>query len=404
LNILYLFGHNLVLGGHFKSAQAFITELVKKGHSVHAMAPGGNKDTIQPFYDAGASFSNLLLNSHRINKINTIQRVFFINNQISKAILKYDIDVIHAQDSSIMVEGYKAACFYRKPFIITQAGGKFIDIKPPNRTFLILYSGELLEGYQEQNKTRNTTLCIITERVNQNIYRPINVARDDLINNYCLPADGFNFFFSMRIHPQKEQWINTLLYFAKKILIKNSINFLIAGNGPLLDSMKEKVKNITNHRPNVNFYFLGVIYNDIELMKLINYSDVCIGNGRSLMEAMACRKPLIILGENRQYELVDKNNIEIIRKYNFSGRHFKFVNYNESKQKHRIKSLIEANKLNEISDFLFEYFVYNLSAKIGTEKLIGIYYTAINERMNRIKIRCFVDYLIWRLKRFYSKQ
>lgn len=396
MNILFLFGHRLAIGGHFKSAQAFIKELVKKGHSVHVIVTGGNKHTIKPFTDAGASFSNIDSSSNRKKIVKSYVNLFLINKQIASIIFDYKIDVIHAQDSSSMIEGYKTACFYRKPFIVTQAGGKFVNIKPPNGISMVLYSKELLNGYQKLNKSKRLKIYLISERINNHLYRPETINKNDL-SNFNLPQNGFSLFFAIRFHQQKESWINTLLYFAQIIDIKRITNFIIAGDGHLFNSIKEKAKIIEDKRPLIKFYFLGAIHSDVEFSRLINYSEICIGNGRTLMEAMACRKPTIILGEDKQFELIDDNNIELIREYNFSGRHFNLTQFKESYQKQKIETIIIENKLKRYNDFSFNYFEKNLSANIGAEKLIQVYSSSmINNKKNTNKI----SYMLWLLKRY----
>ncbi len=396
MNILFLFGHNLVVGGHFKSAQAFINELVKEGHHVHVMAPGGEASTIHPFYENGATFSSIIITNSKNRIINSLRKLFVLNKQIKQVFLKSNFDIIHAQDSSIMIEGYKIASFYRKPFILTQAGGRFFNVNPPSRAIMILYSQELFNNYRNLNLARKLELNIISERINHRIYKPGYVQKK-VISNFRLPDSGFNLFFSMRLHSQKESWINTLLYFAGKIEFPMITNYIIVGDGALLNYMKEIAKDIEDMRQNVKFYFLGAINKDLELVSLINYSNICIGNGRSLIEAMACGKPVIILGENNQFELVDQTNIEIIKEYNFSGRHFSIVEYNESGQKNKLECLMKQSELKCLSEFSLNHFEKFLSANIGAEKLLRVYYNAIKK--NNHKKNNMISYLMWLFSR-----
>lgn len=399
MNILFLFGHKLVIGGHFKSAQAFISELTLCGHKVYVLAPNGTEETIKPFLQVGATFSNIIY----LNKRDLLSRflnLIIINKQIKETIHTYNIDVIHAQDSPSLREGFKAACFYKKPFILTQAGGPFINYYPPAKIQFILYSQELYERYLTSIPKLKSNFHVISERINSKVYKTTKIFSEK--TKYNLPRKGITFFFAMRLHEQKRAWIKTLFYFIDKIGFNEIINFVIAGDGTLKNEMIEKSNYFTREKPNLNFIFTGEIANETEINKLINLATICIGNGRLLMEAMACGKPVIILGENSQFEIVDDSNIDLIREFNFSGRHFDKTFYNIEEQKNKIEKMITVNEINKYGDLSYKYFNQFLSSEIGIRKLLEVYYLA--NKSNKADILAYISWLITTLSNKYSSK
>ena len=50
---------------------------------------------------------------------------------------------------------------------------------------------------------------------------------------------------------------------------------------------------------------IGPVYGTADLVQLYNHADVMVGSGRGILEAMACGKAAIVLGESGEGEILD---------------------------------------------------------------------------------------------------
>ncbi|MBI9054678.1 MAG: glycosyltransferase [Bacteroidales bacterium] len=355
MNILFIFGQKLKLGGHFKSAKAFALELVDRGHNVFILI---NKDKGQNIFDSEnikiinlRKFISVPENSY-INKLSQLLQIFLI-------IIKYKINIIHSQDRKNYKLGYYISSILKRKFFLTQAGGEFKFIKRSTKTKLIVYSKELVLGYKKIKKENN--IFLISERINTNIYFPLKREKE------------IDFLFLIRFDNDKIKWINSFQIFIKHVekLTSYTFNFTIAGNGNYKEYYFNQLKEIQKNSKNLKFNLLNEIIDENKLREIINLSNYICGNGRLLMEGMACGIPAIIMGENNEWDIINQNNIEIISYYNFSGRHFR---YNNPINQSLLLDSINNNKLkNELSAFSYDYVKQNLCFKTGVNKLLELY-------------------------------
>lgn len=78
---------------------------------------------------------------------------------------------------------------------------------------------------------------------------------------------------------------------------------------------------LSNHP--IMYSFCKYTNQNWQIEKLINESEVVITLGRGALEAMACNKPTIIYGRFGADGLVTKENFNLLKIYNFSGRLYK---------------------------------------------------------------------------------
>ena len=129
----------------------------------------------------------------------------------------------------------------------------------------------------------------------------------------------------MLLSRPKQRWLDNIFEFGRQnSRTDKSVSVIIAGKGEMLAEMSKKAANINAaNRSRLIAYLVGPIFRIDEMNQFYNYADVVVGSRRGIMEAMACRKPVIVLGENGEREVVTPENIEDIAYFNFSGRHFR---------------------------------------------------------------------------------
>lgn len=371
LNILFVFGCPLIIGGHIKSALAMAKNLRQRGHNIFVMAvPDGDKEIEKEFT---AIVSECIFEAE-IGKYWKFPAISGYR-KIIKICREKSIDIIHAQDVCSTGRSYLAAVILKIPFIFTQPGGPVTHHIPPADGKIVLFSEELVEHFQKIRKIKKENIHLISARIDTTIYRSITVD-SQFLEKYALPKTGIKIIMALRLIPQKSFLIDTMLETAEKIIKqKKDIHFIVAGGGSLLDYVRNRTGEINKSAGCKDaIKLIGNIESSIEMNNLYNYADIVIGHGRGILEAMACGKSVIILGENGKGEFLKPENVEEIAYYNFSGRHFR----NRSNTKAGLSEVIERflkspDERFVLEKFSAEYIRSKMDAQFGAGQLLEIY-------------------------------
>ncbi len=389
IRILYVFGFPISLGGHFKSALALAKNLISMGYKVYIMSPGGAEEMINEFLYIGAKYFPLT----KITKNYRIPRPLGAL-KIIRICKEHSIDLIHAQDFKSLSSSYLAAIILKSGFVFTRAGGPVNENFPPSRIKSIFYSQELKDGMTKRYGLISKNIILIRARIDMNIYKCSKVNKE-FLNKYDLPSFGTRIVMATRLNHVKLPWLNTLFKFAEQISSeKNGIKIIIAGDGPLFSNLKEHATKINQKsKGGLIIHMIGPVLRSDEMNQLYNYADIIVGNGRGILEAMACRKPAILLGENGEGELVNESNVDEIARFNFSGRNFRKKECRSGELQNLLKNLIEnKEELERASSFSFEYIKNHMDASIGANQLTEAYQQALSKKNS------FLDYLSWYAK------
>ena len=142
--------------------------------------------------------------------------------------------------------------------------------------------------------------------------------------------------------------------------------------------------------------FIGPIFKPEEMARFYNYSDLVIGSGRGILEAMACGKPVVILGENYEAEVVGPDNIEEIAYYNFSGRHFRQRKKSCETLSDLLKRLVkDTDQMQRLGEHSIDYIRSKIDAQLGTEQLVEVYSKAIERKS------VLADLFVWYIDTMY---
>jgi len=196
---------------------------------------------------------------------------------------------------------------------------------------------------------------------------------------------------------QKQSYINSLLQIAKSLPeIRVPLSLAIAGEGPLLAGLREMAAGMKsdNATTNVDLRFVGPVFDSKGMVQLYGYADIIVGTGRGILEAMACGKPNVILGEQGEGEIISPDNVDEAAYFNFSGRHFRNRRNGAMPLCDAIVKLAgDAIARSELGAFSRDYILRYLDARQGAEALHDLYGTTYQEPSS------FWDYVIWFLKR-----
>jgi glycosyltransferase involved in cell wall biosynthesis len=287
--------------------------------------------------------------------------------QVSK---QYCIDVIQAQDYLSLYPAYVAASFLRKPLFFTKAGGEVPSYFIPEGVKVIVFSRELEEGMKHAGYSNNISL--IQARIDCETFQPASLS-NIFVSEYHLPLDGVKVAMAMRFDTGKKRWLEGL--FENLERLKNgNIVFVLAGDGPLLSWISNKASKINEELNRTVVCLIGKVTEPEEMRSLYSYSDIVIGHGRGIMEAMACGKVAVNIGENGFSTVVEPEIIEKMSYYNFSGRHLRQHPELGKPLLGEILRLSTAPGLMEsLGNFSHRYIRQFYDVKLGSRALLDLY-------------------------------
>lgn len=378
MGILYVFGVPIGLGGHFRSALAMVKYISKKGIKFFAIAPGGSQEMLEEYRAEGCD----MIIASELSRFNP-----FLNLSSTKAIIiecrKRSIDIIHSQDFRSLYPSYLAATVLKKGFVFTRAGRHVVQHIPPRNVEIVVFSEELLDGMIRQFNLSKDNISLIRARIDLSCYSKKSVS-GDFAEKYHLPTSGKRIVMAMRLIKAKRPWLQTMLRLAEHLSRENMLsNLIIAGDGPLSAELKRQADRINNICGKKYIHFIGPIFNIKEMNQLYHYADLVIGHGRGILEAMACRKPVVVLGENGRGEVVDENTVSDVAKSNFSGRHLRHKDVTFMELLSTIKAILQDEVLpKDLGDFSYRYVKSEMDAEIGASQLYDVYSRAINRTLS----------------------
>jgi glycosyltransferase involved in cell wall biosynthesis len=387
LTLLHIYGGAMKIGGHYRSGLAMAKGLIERGHRVIVVAPDAVTEMVTAFQQAGAEFK-LLPVVGKVSKLPCLSGW----KCISDIVERHKVDVIHSIDYANVARGYRAAIETGKAFICTEAGANSVSHFPPRKARVVIFSDEQMAIYRNLYRLPEGSIRLIKARIDTDFYHPEPVPQD-FINNYDLARDGLAVGIVCRLDIDKNHIIRALIDFVKDYKRPDrKINIYVVGDGGLRATLQEQAEQVNN--PYARISFVGPIYDTKQVNWFYNYCDVVIGSGRGIMEAMACKKPVIIPSENGQAEIIGADNSKDVAYYNFSGRHFR-TKTNAANLSSALSQLLDIpGKRQVCSEFCYDYIKNHLSAQIGVEQLIDWY------RADRVESK-MSDFLFWYLEASY---
>lgn len=390
LQIIYVFGYPLQTGGHFKSALSMVRKLEAMGHHVIVLAaPGGAEEIGQEFTGTGAEFITVA----GLKKYIYFPSVFGAR-RIVRIAKEHLVDIIHAQDFLSVGPAYLASILLGSVFVYTKAGGPFTHELPPKAVDTVIFSQELMDALPKAYRLIEDNLHLIRARIDRDVYKPEEV-NSAFVREYGLGESGKKVVMAMRLAWGKKAWLKAIMEAAESLAASSTdVCIVIAGDGPLLPMLRERAAQINRKsKDGPVLHFIGPIVGLKEINQFYNYGDVVAGSGRGILEAMACRKPVVVLGENGEGEVVGPENIENIAYFNFSGRHFRHRSNPAGSLPLLLKDLLrDENRQRQLGDYSCEYIRTQMDARIGAEQLLDVYQKALNKRSS------LIDYAEWSVR------
>lgn len=303
---------NLTVGGAQENTFLTTRYLREQGYKTDiAAAPNGQWEEKARHY-----CDNLhLIKELQENKFSFLSNISAIRDLI-KLIRKHHYDVVHTHSTIGGICGRLAAYWLGVPFVVhTLHGFSYHEAMPRWKQFLL----KRIEAFFSLLTDIVITVCdnnqqealenkLVPKEKVVTIYSGIDFERFNLKESFpdirqvlSIPEESYIVGFVGRLCYQKapERFIQA----AKEILLKRKdVHFILVGDGPLRNELESLAM------PRQNIHFLGMredipaIMSAIDVFALTSRYE---GLGRSLTEAMYCRKAVVAANVNGVSELVE---------------------------------------------------------------------------------------------------
>lgn len=386
MKILSVFGFPIGIGGHFKSALSHVKYLSRMGHEICVLAPSNNSNSVLEKFQKTVNKVCFFKNNPQYKRFPSVCGY----KDIVQICKDENIDVICAEDFKSLAACYAVAIKAKKGLVCVQAGGPVNNSIMPRNVFTIYYSQELLKGMTERHGLKQNNISVIRARIDTDIFKPEEI-EPDFLERYDLPEKGHKIVMAIRLDESKKLWLNNLFTFAENTdSCDIPVTIVIAGDGQLRHQLQLRAQENNSRDCGPKIYMIGPVFKMSELNQLYNYADIVVGNGRGVLEAMACGKTVINLGEKDEAAVISPENVESVAEYNFSGRHFRY----KAADTHDLASLMEClmqddKQLKKNGQFSYEYIKKYMTAEIGASQRIRVYDSAIDNKCS------WFDFIRW---------
>ncbi|WP_271402345.1 glycosyltransferase family 4 protein [Salinicoccus roseus] len=152
----------------------------------------------------------------------------------------------------------------------------------------------------------------------------------------------------------------------------HKLRFHIIGDGKLTDDFLENWRTLLKNTDH-ELEFKGWL-EDTELKEAYLECDIIIAPGRSVIEAMACGKPVIAVGSKKYIGLIDHENWQEGVYSNFGGYGHKFEDYREGMLEAALNPLINDDSLRKtLGEFGHQIAVNYFDANQHNDRLYNYY-------------------------------
>lgn len=284
MNILYLTNH-LNIGGITSYVLSQATGLKIRGHKIYVASSGG--ELLSTFNQQGITYISIPINTKREIGFKILASRF----KLSRALKKFDIDIIHSNSRTTQVLGCLLSRVMNIPHISTCHGffkRRFLrKIFPCWGVKVIAISESVKEHLMHDFGVKESDIRVIHNGIDVDRFRNQKPEHRSQRKNVLGLSDGPVVGIVARLSDVKG---HIYLIEAMQQVIKDNpqAQLLIVGEGRQKDNLVRRVKDLDIAK---NVFFMPSV-NDtkevLSVMDLFVMPSLKEGLGLSLMEAMAC--------------------------------------------------------------------------------------------------------------------
>jgi glycosyltransferase involved in cell wall biosynthesis len=297
--------------------------------------------------------------------------------RLKEIIQKEGIDIIHTHSrASAYVSFFVNKLFYKSriPIVSTVHGMlpvHFSSILLPCLGKVIIATSEMIKDHLIRDfRISQENIRLVRYGVDTKKFNPINLPKK---NNH-----DFLFTFIGRLSGPKAVSVKAVIEAMQEILNqKERIRLRIVGGGESLGKLKELARRIIPDRQKVIF----TEFKDDIKEELAN-ANVVIGAGQVVLEAGACAKPVVVIGERRFIGLLSDSNFKFAMQTNFGDHYYtKPKGFDIQEIRNCFKYILKIrNNLSEYGKFAKELIDREYCLEKITSQIISIYKECITNR------------------------
>lgn len=304
LNILHVYDY-MKLGGAETHIITLASELSRRGENLYIAASDG--PAVEMLRQYNIPFFNLNLNDTELQLESILELIKLIRNK--------KIDIIHAHPFNSQIVSAIAGAVTNTPVITTIHG--LYSTPSSNKFFTSLFSkyiyiSEEVLDYQVNNN-------LIPDK-SKNLIKVINnsvpLINSDIDESFF--RDGkLNLIYISRLDRDKYKSIIFTIESAIKIREYLNLKLTILGNGSETLDIQKKINDV---QTSLDEKFIFLEPGSTDVYQYIQNSDIVVGVGRVILEALSMGKYAICIGNENYGGIVSVNNLEQLSKVNFTDR------------------------------------------------------------------------------------
>ena len=318
---------------------------------------------------------------------------------ILKIVQEYNYDTLVAMDWYAGLYAGLAVIKFKMPLVQVIAGGKGPPSDPLDLPGIVVFSEELMKIIPEKYGISPERLIFSPGRVDFEAYKTILHSSEDS-NSLGFSPSSPRVLAVSRLKFNKAPAIKALLKQVEEVAIYQPIQCFVIGEGDSRQMLEEEASRIidaTNRQADIRF--LGGFRVS---GKQLREADLVIGQGRTVLEAIASGVPAAVCGEKGYFGLITPQTFPLFSVTNFTGRqlnpfstlfedcqkldHFiKFDNYNvyvlaQEKYDADVGAIAIENAINKVHQY---YLRININRKNLIYIWIKTYFIALRTLLKR---------------------
>ncbi|CAM3392236.1 glycosyltransferase [Paenibacillus lupini] len=331
---------SLAVGG----TETYVLSFVKAFPSLGVMPvyAGGTGVMYESYARAGCPIHRVELTAEQLlNPANQVKAVY----KLTQIMRSRKIDLVHIHQTPSGLYAAEAARKLGIPVVFTVHGAYY----PPEQLQLMKAGGctfiSVSLPVQAYLDAMGIPSHLIANGINFEQYRSESSAA--LRASLRIPEGEKIVVYASRLAWDKAAVCAMLVRAARTIRLNESLplHLVIAGSGNQAATIAELAETVNLE---CNTTFVHLVGSQLQMRDYYNLGDLVVGTGRVALEAMACGKPVLAIGNHGYFGLVEQPVYEEAWQYYF-GDH----NSKERPSEQRIgevisKALASANKLEEM--------------------------------------------------------
>lgn len=294
---------------------------------------------------------------------------------------KEKITIVHAHQTPSGFITFSAAKDLGIPAIFTVHGTYYPKseiIQVLKLSSLIICVSPPTQKYIEELNDQSS--IIIPNGINTSQYTLIDDSEVlDLKKQLGIPPDAATILYSSRLNWAKANICMMLLRACKdiKLSFAPNLHVIIVGDGPRFHDI-QNLANLINRTCKDEFiHLIGEKYHDMQ--KYYSMADCVVGTGRVALEAMACSKPVIAVGNHGYFGLVRKEEYEEAW-YCYFGDHASKKSCSRFTLVHDLKPIVSSKSYAEkIGSDARKWVVDQFDIHQSAEKLLNLYISMLGD-------------------------